>query len=179
MFRSVKPEPAAGNTEVQYLPAIFANGVFYALPRPFFNEDDDATAAAGAAYFRGSRSLFAGGRNQFVDERRGDTGRIGAAQLPLLIQRRSTSVHLAFLSAYCISRAMREISAKVTNDVLVAIDVLLEYLPIVDARLARRAGIDQHKRVCSTSSAGDIAMGSQWIPSGSRWMVFTPPYIAG
>ena len=34
---------------------------------------------------------------------------------------------------------------KVVEDLFVAVNVRFEYFPIVDARLARRSGIDQHK----------------------------------
>ena len=39
------------------------------------------------------------------------------------------------------ARDLRE----VPDDVLVAVDVLLEDLPVVDARLPRRAGVEQHE----------------------------------
>ena len=62
--------------------------------------------------------------------------------------RRSTSSHAADLQ-----RATHRLGdvrnlLEVANDLLVAVDVLLEDLPVVDARLPRRAGVEEHEAAC-------------------------------
>ena len=59
--------------------------------------------------------------------------------------RRSTSAQLRALQRDMHFAGNAGNFGEVADDVLVAIDVLLEDLPVVDARLARRTGINQHE----------------------------------
>ncbi len=62
-------------------------------------QEDDAASASGAAGFGGASALPHGCADEFVDQRSGDSGSIGAAQFPLFAQKAGDFFPLAAESA--------------------------------------------------------------------------------
>ena len=86
-----------------------------------------------------------GNADQFVDERRGDSRSVAAAQLPFLAEQARHLVPLGIGQRLVHGAGDFNDAFEVAEHPLVAIDVGLENFPIVDTGLARRAGVGQNK----------------------------------
>src|SRR5271169_1583924 len=141
----MKSQPVARHLEIQRLAAILSDGFLHTFARTFFNESNHASSAAGAANLGGARTLLPRGRNQLIDKWCRDSRSVGAAQLPLCLQQTLDVVpfHLCQSAVHRLRYARN--LGEIADDMLVTVDVLLEYLPIVDSRLAWRSGIEKHK----------------------------------
>src|SRR5271165_690870 len=126
-------EPLACHLEVERLSAIFADSLLDGLPFALFNQNDDAASASRAANLGRSRAVSRSHGDQLVDERRRNSRCVGAPQVPFFAHE---ALHVVPLLAG--ESAMHRLGdarnfGKVVDDMLVTIDVLLEYLPVVDA----------------------------------------------
>ena len=116
--------------------------------------------------------------NQLVNQRGSDARRVacGASFHSSCISAATSSQLVPPAPGAWPGRCARS-RAKLWIDLLVAVNVLLEDLPVVDPRVPRRAGVEQHEALVHLFGGNGIA--SRRTPSVSRWMALTPPYIAG
>src|SRR5271166_6239065 len=105
------------------------------LSRALLNQKDHAASASCATNLGRPGSMPPGHRDEFVDKRRGNARSVGTPQLPFFAYQSLYVVPL--LACECLLHRLRDTRdlCKVANDMFVAIDVLLEHLPVVDARL--------------------------------------------
>ena len=76
----------AGNLEGEHAASGLGDGTGDGVLGALLDHQQDAAASAGPADFGGAAAALSGDGDQFVDQRRGDSGGIGTAQLPLLAE---------------------------------------------------------------------------------------------
>src|SRR6476659_11076383 len=108
-------------------------------------EKDHTTTATGAADLGSQRSLAERHGNELLDHRRADSGRVGFAQLPFFADQFSHQLPVRHGKRMMHGPRNLTDPLKVVEDFLVAVNVRLKYLPVVDPGLPRRSGIDQNK----------------------------------
>ena len=108
---------------------------FDAFARIWVNHESDAPTAPSAADLSGKRALAARRRNYLVDQGSRDCPQIAATKIPFFLHQ---AANLApFVSLESVSDALRDDRDffQVLRNAPVAIDVPLEYFPVVDSML--------------------------------------------
>ena len=196
-FRQTRHAAVAGNLKRQDASAIVADSRGDPAGRALFHQEDDAASAARAAGFGGPSAMPGGDADQFVDQRSGNSGSVGAAQLPFLAKQAGHLIPLGIGKGLVHGARNFDDALEVTEHSFVAVDVCLENLPIVDAGLARRTGVGQHKagfdlfrrnrdrlavdpvgikmnRAGALRKERDSNPGSRW----ARWMIWASTFCA-
>ena len=76
----------AGDFERQHAASSFRNGGGNGLFSTFLDHKQNAASSAGAANFGRAAAVFFGGGDELVDQRRGNSWSVGAAQLPFFAE---------------------------------------------------------------------------------------------
>ncbi len=109
------------------------------------NDEQDAATASRTADLGAKRSVSPGDGDEAVDKRSGDGRRVAAAQLPLLPQESRGFLPVGGGEGRPHGARDGGDVLEVAQDAPVAVDVALEDLPVIDAALARRAGVGEDK----------------------------------
>src|SRR5882724_2578505 len=135
------PQPVPGDLKRQDSSTVVADSCGYPAGGAVFHQKNHAASASCAASFGSPAAVSGRHTDQLVYERSGNSGRIGAAQLPLLAQQACDLIPVSL--EQCLMHIPRNAdnSFEVAEYSLVAVNVGFEDFPVVDARLPRRAGV--------------------------------------
>ena len=138
-------QPVAGNLQWQDASAVVADGGCNPAGGALLDQKDYATSPARSTGFGSASALPGGYPDQLVDERRGDSGGVGPAQLPLFTKQAGDLIPFGIGQRLVHGARNFDDALEVSEHPLVSVDVRLEDFPIVDAGLPRRACVSQNK----------------------------------
>src|SRR5256885_1475359 len=135
----------ASHPEGDHLGAMFTQGFRHLLLGILFYQKDDAAATSCATDLGGTTAVTACRSYKFVNEWRGNSGSVSAAQFPFFAQQACNIVPIGIGQGVthgdCDLSDLLEIAA----NTLVAVHVGFEDLPIIYAGLAWRIGVCQQE----------------------------------
>src|SRR5436305_10823081 len=103
------------------------------LLRLRIGQKDDAPTSSGAAYFGRQCPVAGGDLDQLFNGWGGDFWRIGLAQLPLLAQQTRNFIPVSQRKRLVHGPGDRADTFKILENLAFAVEVVLEYLPVVNA----------------------------------------------
>src|SRR5215471_5395786 len=133
------------NFHGEKLAASVGNSFLNADPGVRFDQHYYATAAARAANFSRQRAFPARALDDAIDCFRGNCRQIAFAKIPFFAHQAAGFFPIGFLE--CDAHGLRHFrdALEIGANLLLAVDVRLEYFPVVDARLPRLAGVAKYE----------------------------------
>src|SRR5581483_6147830 len=132
-------QTVASDAERQNLPATLAKTFAEAVLGAFLHQKNDAASAAGSAHLRRPTAVLSGRGDEFVNERSGNPGSVGASQFPLLPQQAGDAVPVAASECGVHFTGDTRNLVEITVHVPVAVNMRFKDFPVVDSRLPRCA----------------------------------------
>src|SRR6202521_214427 len=165
------------------MPTVVSNRSCNAAGGALFYQENRAPPTSSATSFGRFASVFGRHRDQFVDQRRGDAGCVGAAHLPFFAKKPGYVLPVAASQGLVHGASDLRNTFEVAEYVPIPIDMRFEHLPIVDARLPGcsrvckpETGLDllRHNRDGFPVNAVGIEMNCTHSPIEGRVIVLAP-----
>ena len=137
----------------QHPAAIVPDHCGYSAGRAFLDQENHAPAAAGATDLRRPAPISGCGRNEFVDERRGNTRGFVRRSFHSSRSNRATSFQSARSRPWYMSRAISAMRSKLRNTRLSPLMWALKTSQLLICRLSWCARVGQHEALTQSPRA--------------------------